>query len=369
MADAVSDDAKVVVEAAAKVDAAEPAPDAKADAAPETPDAGDTEDDGAPPKAKRAKACSEAGDAADAVNSPKAKRAKVVPEAAADGAEVPADKPAETKTFGFGGADAAKGGFGSFGAFGAEATSPVLGFAALKDTAGFVGKTEGGFGAAAASAAPPSSFSFAAFAKQGSGSFSGFGGAAAPATGFGAGFGAGSGFGTGDAVSSASTAGFGRSTSPPEETSEADGADDAAKKEAAAPLEPRPNGEENERLVTQQRCKLYELTKEGESQAWRERGVGQCRVLQNVGDAGVVRVVMRREQTHALMLNTSLSGDATHVCKHAETSLRLTCAASATESSTYLLKLKTRGERDALVDAIEASKPRAEAIEAFKPRA
>ena len=50
-------------------------------------------------------------------------------------------------------------------------------------------------------------------------------------------------------------------------------------------------GEENERVLFQERCKLYRFT-EGQ---WKERGIGDIKILFS-SERGQARIVMRREQ-------------------------------------------------------------------------
>ena len=59
-------------------------------------------------------------------------------------------------------------------------------------------------------------------------------------------------------------------------------------------------GEEEENVVFQERCKLYRYDKEAKQ--WKERGVGNIKLLRDVR-RGRARVVMRREQVHKLCAN------------------------------------------------------------------
>ena len=59
-------------------------------------------------------------------------------------------------------------------------------------------------------------------------------------------------------------------------------------------------GEEEEEVVFQERCKLYRYDKE--TKQWKERGVGNMKLLRDVR-RGRARVVMRREQVHKLCAN------------------------------------------------------------------
>ena len=42
------------------------------------------------------------------------------------------------------------------------------------------------------------------------------------------------------------------------------------------------------------------------------------------------------------------------VAKHAETAIRVTCMTSATETATYVIRVKTADERDGLFDSLTA---------------
>ncbi|KAJ8598719.1 hypothetical protein CTAYLR_010225 [Chrysophaeum taylorii] len=114
------------------------------------------------------------------------------------------------------------------------------------------------------------------------------------------------------------------------------------------------NGEESERCLARYRAKLFALGKDDASASWRERGIGQVRLLESRDGASSARVVMRRAQTHLLMLNLKLGSGRSTVAKHADNAIRLACMTSATTSATYLLKVKTREDRDALFEWIYA---------------
>jgi len=52
------------------------------------------------------------------------------------------------------------------------------------------------------------------------------------------------------------------------------------------------------------------------------------------------------------MLNVKLGPNLVTLAKHADTSLRLACMTTATTSSTYLLRVKTRDDRNGLFDYV-----------------
>mmetsp|Transcript_1270 Transcript_1270/g.3640 ORF Transcript_1270/g.3640 Transcript_1270/m.3640 type:complete len:107 (+) Transcript_1270:693-1013(+) len=63
-----------------------------------------------------------------------------------------------------------------------------------------------------------------------------------------------------------------------------------------------------------------------------------------------MRVVMRREQTHSLVLNVKLGPQLVTPAKQADTAIRLACVTGPTTAATYLLRVKTKDDRDALFD-------------------
>ncbi|RKP11030.1 hypothetical protein THASP1DRAFT_27203 [Thamnocephalis sphaerospora] len=93
-------------------------------------------------------------------------------------------------------------------------------------------------------------------------------------------------------------------------------------------------GEEEEETIFEMRAKLYELEKE----AWRERGVGLLHL--NVDQHGEnARVVMRRERTMQLMLNSKLIAGMDVIQR--ESSLVFPAASLGGERRSFLVKLKT----------------------------
>ena len=69
-------------------------------------------------------------------------------------------------------------------------------------------------------------------------------------------------------------------------------------------IEVHKTGEENEETMFCGKAKLYRY--DGETKAWKERGVGELKILRNLEKAGKYRLVMRREQVRKLCANHSL---------------------------------------------------------------
>jgi len=74
-------------------------------------------------------------------------------------------------------------------------------------------------------------------------------------------------------------------------------ADAPSEKETAVPT-----GQESERLIFKQRCKLYRFH-DGQ---WKQRGSGEITYLQHE-DSGMVRMVMRQDKTFKVVLNHYIS--------------------------------------------------------------
>ncbi|KAJ7319744.1 hypothetical protein JRQ81_019255 [Phrynocephalus forsythii] len=66
------------------------------------------------------------------------------------------------------------------------------------------------------------------------------------------------------------------------------------------------SGEENEQVVFSHRAKLYRFDKEANQ--WKERGIGDIKILQNY-DTKMVRIVMRRDQVLKLCANHRITSD------------------------------------------------------------
>lgn len=66
-------------------------------------------------------------------------------------------------------------------------------------------------------------------------------------------------------------------------------------------------GEENEEILFEHRAKLLRYVRD--SKEWKERGIGNMKVLVNKSDANQVRLLMRREQVFKLCCNQMLSKD------------------------------------------------------------
>ncbi|XP_027057968.1 ran-specific GTPase-activating protein-like [Pocillopora damicornis] len=66
--------------------------------------------------------------------------------------------------------------------------------------------------------------------------------------------------------------------------------------------------EENEELLLKLRAKLYRFETSGEENEWKERGVGEIKILKN-SDKGTYRVLMRRDKTFKICANHYISKD------------------------------------------------------------
>merc|ERR1719319_1525347 len=96
-------------------------------------------------------------------------------------------------------------------------------------------------------------------------------------------------------------------------TDEDDGADEEYEPDVHfKPVIPLPElivvktGEEGEAKLFCERVKLYRFVPE--SKEWKERGIGEFKILKNE-ESGKVRLLMRREQVHKICCNHSLSPD------------------------------------------------------------
>jgi len=66
--------------------------------------------------------------------------------------------------------------------------------------------------------------------------------------------------------------------------------------------------EENEEAVLKLRAKLFRFETSGEENEWKERGVGEVKILKN-SDKGKYRVLMRRDKTFKICANHYITKD------------------------------------------------------------
>jgi E3 SUMO-protein ligase RanBP2 len=66
-------------------------------------------------------------------------------------------------------------------------------------------------------------------------------------------------------------------------------------------------GEEDEEALFKQRCKLYRF--ESATGEWKEKGVGEMKLLSHNQNAGVYRLLMRRDQVLKLCANHRITAD------------------------------------------------------------
>lgn len=66
-------------------------------------------------------------------------------------------------------------------------------------------------------------------------------------------------------------------------------------------------GEENEEVMFKQRCRLYRF--DGETKEWKEKGVGEMKVLKHKTNEHVYRILMRRDQVLKLCANHRVTRD------------------------------------------------------------
>jgi len=66
--------------------------------------------------------------------------------------------------------------------------------------------------------------------------------------------------------------------------------------------------EENEEALLKLRAKLYRFETSGDENEWKERGVGEVKILKH-GDKGTYRVLMRRDKTFKICANHYISKD------------------------------------------------------------
>jgi hypothetical protein len=66
-------------------------------------------------------------------------------------------------------------------------------------------------------------------------------------------------------------------------------------------------GEEDEDAVFKQRCKLYRYM--SDTNEWKEKGTGEIKLLSHKQNAGVFRLLMRRDQVLKLCVNHRITSD------------------------------------------------------------
>lgn len=86
----------------------------------------------------------------------------------------------------------------------------------------------------------------------------------------------------------------------PEDGKEDAGEEDAEPQQPTAILEPSVTGEEDEDTVFQEKCRLYEFSKE--SKQWIEKGIGKLK-LNRSKENQRLRLLMRTEPAHRLAIN------------------------------------------------------------------
>ncbi|EDV19688.1 uncharacterized protein TRIADDRAFT_17032, partial [Trichoplax adhaerens] len=66
-------------------------------------------------------------------------------------------------------------------------------------------------------------------------------------------------------------------------------------------------GEENEEITYKERCKLFRFDKTAKQ--WKERGVGEIKILKHTVEENRFRIIMRRDQIHKVCANHYISKD------------------------------------------------------------
>jgi hypothetical protein len=123
-------------------------------------------------------------------------------------------------------------------------------------------------------------------------------------------------------------------------------------------------GEESDETLYKMRCKAFVLEKaEKGPAAWHERGTGTLKL--NRLPSGRVRVVMRVEGVHRLVLNSLLFPEMA-VRRMNERGVSVACFTDDPKpvAATYLLRVARREDADELVAALEKHKNDAQAVAA-----
>ena len=104
---------------------------------------------------------------------------------------------------------------------------------------------------------------------------------------------------------------------------------------------------------------------EVETTRWAERGIGQLRLLVHkplaAGASGALphpRMVMRQEHVGRLILNESLLPSTAPAERVSDTSIRLVVVSAAPGPQSYLFRVKTAAESDALLARINKTIPK-----------
>lgn len=146
----------------------------------------------------------------------------------------------------------------------------------------------------------------------------------------------------------------------PEASEETKVEDDSDKKK-----EPEASDKEDQKTETQENGKPKEAPESKKKKDWQELGTGPLRILRRK-DGSHTRVVQRRETMEGgagtkLLINVPLSKEST-VARPSEKHVRLSTIEPSGTAATYLLKVKTKDEANALEKALEGEIGQAESL-------